>query len=72
MMENTHGDIKKDISPDRLNYYAEIKKSGMAPLWENLHHMLTPEPKVKSLPYHWDYSSVRKLLLNSANLISGR
>ena len=69
-MENTHEDIKKDISPDRLDYYAEIKKSGMAPLWENLHHMLTPEPKVKSLPHHWDYSSVRKLLLNSANLIS--
>ncbi|PPR61266.1 MAG: Gentisate 1,2-dioxygenase [Alphaproteobacteria bacterium MarineAlpha3_Bin7] len=70
MMENTHEDIKKDISPDRLDYYAEIKKSGMAPLWENLHHMLTPEPKVKSLPHHWEYSSVRKLLLNSANLIS--
>ena len=28
MMENTHEDIKKDISPDRLDYYAEIKKSG--------------------------------------------
>ena len=56
MMENTHEDIKKDISPDRLDYYAEIKKSGMAPLWENLHHMLTPEPKVKSLPHHWEYS----------------
>ncbi len=33
-MENTHEDIKKDISADRLDYYAEIKKTNIV---GNLH-----------------------------------
>ncbi len=59
-----------EISEDRAQYYARINEHAMAPLWENLRHLLTPEPAVKSVPHFWDYSELRELLLESANVIS--
>ena len=62
--------LSKDIMSERENYYAQIQEHSMAPLWENLNHLLTPEPKVKSVPHLWDYSALRSLLLESAGVIS--
>ena len=58
------------ITAERSKYYAQIQKHSMAPLWENLNHLLTPEPEVKSVPHLWDYSELRTLLLESADVIS--
>ena len=38
------------LSAERSEYYSQIQKHSMAPLWENLNHLLTPEPEVKSVP----------------------
>ena len=58
------------LSAERSEYYSQIQKHSMAPLWENLNHLLTPEPEVKSVPHLWDYSELRTLLLESADVIS--
>ena len=58
------------LSTERSEYYSQIQKHSMAPLWENLNHLLTPEPEVKSVPHLWDYSELRSLLLESADVIS--
>ena len=58
------------LSAERSEYYSQIQKHSMAPLWENLNHLLTPEPEVKSVPHLWDYSELRSLLLESADVIS--
>lgn len=62
--------VATDISEDRAEYYARIQEQSMAPLWENLKHLLSPEPRVKSVPHHWNYGALRSLLLESANVIS--
>ncbi|MBN07877.1 MAG: gentisate 1,2-dioxygenase [Rhodospirillaceae bacterium] len=67
MDSNTEGN---QLSAERSEYYSQIQKHSMAPLWENLNHLLTPEPEVKSVPHLWDYSELRSLLLESADVIS--
>ena len=66
---DAHKDLA-DVPNEREEYYAQIQEHNMAPLWENLSHLLTPEPKVKSVPHHWNYEALRSLLLDSADVIS--
>ena len=57
-------------TPDRGRYYEKIRGHGLAPLWERLRNVLTPEPHTASVPCHWTYSTVRPLLLESATVVS--
>jgi gentisate 1,2-dioxygenase len=31
-------------TPERAQFYERIAPANLAPLWENLHRMVTPEP----------------------------
>jgi gentisate 1,2-dioxygenase len=55
---------------DRERYYDKIRVHGLAPLWERLRSVLTPEPHTVSVPFHWKYATVRPLLLESASVVS--
>ncbi len=55
---------------DRERYYEKIRVHGLAPLWERLRNVLTPEPHTASVPFHWSYAAVRPLLLESAGVVS--
>lgn len=55
---------------DRARYYDRIRGHGLAPLWERLRNVLTPEPHTASIPCHWHYATVRPLLLESAAVVS--
>jgi gentisate 1,2-dioxygenase len=55
---------------DRERYYEKIRVHGLAPLWERLRNVLTPEPHTASIPFHWSYAALRPLLLESADLVS--
>jgi gentisate 1,2-dioxygenase len=55
---------------DRERFYEKIRVHGLAPLWERLHNVLTPEPHTASKPFHWSYAAVRPLLLESAAVVS--
>lgn len=57
---------------ERREFYDRIAPLHLAPLWESLHDLITPEPRTPCVPYHWDYSKVRPHLMDSGNLISAR
>jgi len=65
------GEKKRFLSTPALDSYHErIAAQHMAPLWQRLGNLLTPEPRVASKPQLWHYDGLRDLLLESADLIS--
>lgn len=58
------------VSPDLEAYHERIAAHHLAPLWQRLRTLLTPEPRVVSKPFLWHYDGLRDLLLESANLIT--
>jgi gentisate 1,2-dioxygenase len=44
----------------------------LAPLWENLHRMVTPEPVPSCVPTIWHYRDVRPHLMESGKLITAQ
>lgn len=59
----------KPADRTRERYYARIGERHLIPLWERIGDLLPPEPRVASLPHHWDYDALRPMLIESAQLI---
>ena len=60
-------------SPDRQAFYDTIAGHDMAPLWENLHALVTRTPTTPAQPAHWDYdNTVRPYLMQSGSLITAK
>jgi gentisate 1,2-dioxygenase len=59
-------------TPERLAFYDRIAPANLAPLWENLHRMVTPEPTPACLPAIWHYRDVRPHLMESGGLITAQ
>jgi gentisate 1,2-dioxygenase len=57
-------------TPALDRYHEKIAVHHLAPLWQRLGTLLTPEPRVASRPQLWHYDGLRELLLESASLIS--
>ena len=57
-------------TPERQAFYDKIAPLHLAPLWEKLHHLVTPEPVTDSLPYLWPYREVRPHLMRAGGLIT--
>jgi gentisate 1,2-dioxygenase len=57
---------------ERLRQFrSDIDGLNLAPLWESLHTLVTPEPATPVVPVHWDYAStLRPRLLEAGRLIS--
>jgi gentisate 1,2-dioxygenase len=51
-------------------YYGRLAQKNMAPLWEVMRNLVTPEPVSPVVPAHWRYAEVRPLLFESAAMIS--
>ena len=65
------GEKKKfQSTPELDRYHERIAAYHLAPLWQRLGKLLTPEPRVASKPQLWHYDGLRELLLESAGLIS--
>src|SRR5260370_5148255 len=58
--------------PERPAFYDRIAPTNLAPLWENLHRMVTAEPRPESQPAIWHYRDVRPHLMESAGLITAQ
>ncbi|MCX5464318.1 gentisate 1,2-dioxygenase [Alcaligenes parafaecalis] len=56
----------------RQEFYGEISKIDLVPLWESLHSLVTKNPEVKYIAHLWKYSQVRPYLLRSGELIGAR
>lgn len=50
--------------------YDEMRPEGLAPLWEVLAELVTPEPTSNVLAHKWTYNSARDFLMRAGDLIS--
>jgi gentisate 1,2-dioxygenase len=57
-------------TPERAAFYDRIAAHNMAPLWERLHGLVTPEPVTPVRPAIWHYDEIRPYLMESGGLIS--
>jgi gentisate 1,2-dioxygenase len=61
---------KHNIQGARQAYYDKIEKYNMAPLWERLKGLVTPEPRSTCVPKVWKFEDVRKLMLEAGDVIT--
>jgi gentisate 1,2-dioxygenase len=54
----------------RETLYADLKPLGLAPLWRSIHDLVPSHPKSQMRPGHWQYESIRPLLLRAGEAIS--
>jgi gentisate 1,2-dioxygenase len=54
----------------RQDFYRRIDPDNLAPLWEQLHSLVTRTPASKCQPVHWDYRKVRPFLDEAGRLIT--
>ena len=59
-------------TPERQQFYDRIAPANLAPLWEQLHSLVTPEPVSKVQPAIWRYRDVRPHLMRSGSLITAQ
>ncbi len=61
------------VPAERQAFYDAIAPHHLAPLWENLHHLVTRAPNSPALAVHWDYDGVvRPRLMEAGGLITAR
>ena len=61
---------KHNITGARQAYYDKISKFHLAPLWEVLKGLVTPEPKTQMQPALWKFPEVEKLMLEAGDVIT--
>ena len=61
---------KHNITGARQAYYDKISKYHLAPLWEVLKGLVTPEPKTQMQPALWKFTEVEKLMLEAGDVIT--
>jgi gentisate 1,2-dioxygenase len=66
--------MRRQARPEagRAAFYDRIERLHMAPLWEIISGVITPEPRTPCLPCHWSYRDVRPFLMEAGGLISAR
>ena len=64
------GDSKHNIQAARRAYYDKAAKFHMAPLWEVLKDLVTPQPKTNCVPAIWKFGDVKKLMLEAGDVIT--
>jgi gentisate 1,2-dioxygenase len=62
--------ITPDLASQREAFYQELPQFNMKPLWNVVGEALTPEPRVKSVPYLWRWKDVRPRMLRSGELVT--
>jgi gentisate 1,2-dioxygenase len=59
-------------TPERQAFYDKIAPANLAPLWEQLHSLVTAEPRPRVLPAIWHYDQIRPYLMQSGGLITAQ
>jgi len=63
-------DTNTAVSTQRQEYYDQIKRLNLTPLWESLHALVPREPKTPCLPAIWRYQDIRPHLMRAGELIT--
>ncbi|AXK81072.1 gentisate 1,2-dioxygenase [Pseudolabrys taiwanensis] len=61
---------KHNLQLARQAYYDKISGYNLAPLWEVLKNLVTPEPKTQIVPHIWKFPDVEKLMLEAGDVIT--
>jgi len=61
-----------NLDPVRQEFYDRIKPSGLAPLWQVLHGLVTAEPNTTTQAYRWRYDEIRPFLMEACKLITAK
>jgi gentisate 1,2-dioxygenase len=61
---------QSNLEVARAAYYEELKPYALAPLWTVLKSLVTAEPVTPCVPKHWDYATVRQMLMRGGELIT--
>jgi gentisate 1,2-dioxygenase len=56
----------------RADFYARLSERSMAPLWQVLKGLITPEPRSPALPALWRYDEIRPYILEAGELITAK
>src|ERR1700747_3853196 len=57
---------------ERRAFYDRIAPANLAPLWEQLHSLVTHEPTTQCLPALWRYEEIRAHLMQAGGLITAQ
>jgi len=63
-------DAKHNIQGARQAYYDKIAKDNLAPLWEVLKGLVTPEPKTAVQPKLWKFDRIKQLMMEAGDVIT--
>ncbi len=55
-----------------LDFYNRLSKKKMAPLWEVLSDLVTPEPASICVPTLWQYRDIRPLIMEAGSFITAK
>ncbi len=66
------GEAAPARTPERQAFYDRIAPANLSPLWEQLHNLVTPEPRPACLPAIWRYREVRPFLMQAGALITAQ
>jgi gentisate 1,2-dioxygenase len=61
---------RHNVDAVRRAYYDKIGTYDLAPLWEVLKTVVTPEPRTKCVPALWKFADVKRLILEAGSVIS--
>jgi gentisate 1,2-dioxygenase len=61
---------RHNVDAVRQAYYDKIGAYDLAPLWEVLRNIVTPEPRTKCQPAIWKFDDVKRLILEAGSVIS--
>lgn len=59
-------------TPERQAFYDAIETQNLAPLWESLTGLITPEPRSSCEAAMWRYRDVRERLMQAGDLITAK
>lgn len=58
-----------DLDLINAQYYEDLQKDHLGPLWKNLSYMVTREPFHEVTPFLWKWESIRKYLLQAGEIL---
>lgn len=64
--------VGESLLAQRQSFYAKIAQQNYAPLWEQLHSLVTATPRSACQPGHWPYAVAREYLAEAGKLITAK
>jgi gentisate 1,2-dioxygenase len=62
--------VKPGVTEQRAAFYERLSARNLAPLWEAMAGLVTPEPRPACVPAHWRYEDLRPMLMEGGTLIT--